>query len=553
VEHCATRWESGKVMLVCIDKITCARMYQRIVPRWQAKAARLRDEAAMLEATPASGDMEEQQKRREEIERLRRQAAWMDETILEIIISEGQNEVRDFQKWEFDIVPHRETMKCGFETPDGRRVDVETAFKDPHHPFRVAIVCAMWLTGFDVECLSTLYIDKPMRAHTLMQAIARANRVYPGKACGIIVDYNGMLRSLREALSQYALGDDENGGGEEEVVAPLEEMVRSLVEELDAAEDHLRGLGFEPSRLPGARGFDRIEALRDAVNALYTSDAEKRRFEILTRQVFDRFRALLTEPVVYPYVERRDNLEPIYKKLEERRDTSEVTELLKELHRIVNEAIQAQHPGDDQAVGLTVHLSRIDFGKLHEEFASRVRRKQTGLQDLRDLVERKLQQILRHNPRLMDYYRKYQEIIADYNREKDRATVEQTFAQLLDLYASLDAEEQRIVQEGLSADELALFDMLAKENLSKSEREKLKQASRSLLASLLELLRPMERWTEKEQTQAEVRVFILDRLFEALPNPPYSPEETQRVADEVYNYVWQRSAGGYPLEPVTAA
>ena len=116
-------------------------------------------------------------------------------------------------------------MKTGFETPDGKRIDVETAFKDPAHPFRVAIVCAMWLTGFDVECLSTMYIDKPMKAHTLMQAIARANRVYPGKACGVIVDYNGMLKSLREALAQYALGDTtmrRTGNGGEDVVEPIE-------------------------------------------------------------------------------------------------------------------------------------------------------------------------------------------------------------------------------------------------------------------------------------------------------------------------------------------
>jgi type I restriction enzyme R subunit len=105
-------------------------------------------------------------------------------------------------------------MKKGFEAEGGERVDVETAFKNPKHPFRVAIVCAMWLTGFDVECLSTLYIDKPMKAHTLMQAIARANRVFPGKDFGLIVDYNGMLASLRAALAQYALGDDGTGGEE---------------------------------------------------------------------------------------------------------------------------------------------------------------------------------------------------------------------------------------------------------------------------------------------------------------------------------------------------
>ena len=215
VEHCATRWESGKSMLICIDKITCARMLQRIVPRWQAKAASVWAAAeAKHAAAKAADDKTSRAALEETAQQLAAQAAWLDETIVEIIISEGQNEVKDFQKWGFDIIPHRALMKRGFETADGQRVDVETAFKNPAHPFRVAIVCAMWLTGFDVECLSTLYVDKPMKAHGLMQAIARANRVYPGKDFGLIVDYNGMLKSLREALAQYALGDDGDGDGE---------------------------------------------------------------------------------------------------------------------------------------------------------------------------------------------------------------------------------------------------------------------------------------------------------------------------------------------------
>ena len=197
VEHCATRWQSGKSMLVCIDKITCARMLQLIVPKWQAKAADVRGAAeAKRGKAEAAADEAVRNALAEEAGELASQADWLDETIVEIIISEAQNEVADFKKWGFDIIPHRARMKQGFETPDGQRVDVETAFKNPDHPFRVAIVCAMWLTGFDVECLSTLYIDKPMKAHSLMQAIARANRVYPGKDFGLIVDYNGMLRSL---------------------------------------------------------------------------------------------------------------------------------------------------------------------------------------------------------------------------------------------------------------------------------------------------------------------------------------------------------------------
>ena len=271
VEHCATRWQSGKSMLVCIDKITCARMLQMIVPMWQAKAADVRGAAeAKRGKAEAVADEAVRNALTEEAGELAAQADWLDQTIVEIIISEAQNEVRDFARWGFDIIPHRGLMKQGFDTADGQRVDVETAFKNPDHPFRVAIVCAMWMTGFDVECLSTLYIDKPMKAHTLMQAIARANRVYPGKDFGLIVDYNCMLRSLREALAQYALGDDGTGG--EEIVAPIEERVQALIEAIEATEAHLRGLGFNPATLLGSAGFARIKGLKDAVEAVYTSD-----------------------------------------------------------------------------------------------------------------------------------------------------------------------------------------------------------------------------------------------------------------------------------------
>ena len=548
VEHCSTRWQTGKSMLVCIDKITCARMFQRIEPRWKAKLARLQGQIPGMEAELAAAtDPDVRERLAGQLESLRGQAQWMDSTIIEIVISEAQNEVRDFQKWGFDIIPHRMVMKTGFQTPDGKRVPVEDAFKDPQHPFRIAIVCAMWLTGFDVECLATLYIDKPMKAHNLMQAIARANRVFPGKDCGVIVDYNGMLKSLREALAQYALGDEEDGAGGGGIVAPIEELVAALLQAIEAAEKHLLGLGFDATRLHGATGFDRIEALRDAVDALYTSDEAKRRFEIMARQVFMRFKALLMEPSALAYAERHDNIEAIYKKLQDRRDTADVTEVLKELHRIVNEAIRAAAPGGDHAEGLTVDLSQIDFEKLRNEFASKVRRKHAALQDIRDVVEKKLAQMLARNPMRMDYYKKYQEIIADYNREKDRATVEATFAQLVALAASLDAEQRRAAEEGLSEDELALFDLLFKDSISKKDRERLKQASQGLLSSLRGLLAPMPGWLQNATTQAEVRVFILDRLYESLPRPPFTDAETEDIASRVYDYVWQRSASGQGL------
>ncbi|MGE3540240.1 MAG: type I restriction endonuclease subunit R [Candidatus Tectimicrobiota bacterium] len=545
VEHCSTRWETGKSMLVCIDKITCARMLQRIEPRWHAKLAQVKVHMLQTEVELASAsDPAAREHLVTALEKLRGQAQWMESTVIEIIISEAQNEARDFQKWGFDIIPHRMVMKRGFQTPDGKTMRVEDAFKDPQHPFRIAIVCAMWLTGFDVECLSTLYIDKPMKAHTLMQAIARANRVYPGKDCGVIVDYNGMLKSLREALAYYALGDDGDGGDAGDIVAPIAELLQALVQAIEMAELHLKGLGFDPVRLVAAKGFDRIQALRDAVDVLYTSDEAKRRFEIIARLVFTRFKALLMEPSVFAYAERHDNIEAIYKKLEEKRDTADVTQVLQALHTIVNEAIRTQAPGADHAEGLTVDLSQIDFARLREEFAHKVQRKHTALQDIRDVVEHKLQQMLASNPMQMDFYKKYQEIIADYNREKDRVTVEETFARLVELAHSLDAEQRQAAEEGLSNDEYALFQMLFKDNISPADRTKLKQASQSLLASLRALLTPMYDWTKNTSTQAEVKVFILDTLWESLPRPPFTDQETAMLANRVYDYIWQRSASG---------
>ncbi|MEX0880591.1 MAG: HsdR family type I site-specific deoxyribonuclease, partial [Thermoanaerobaculia bacterium] len=543
VEHCSARWQAGKAMVVCIDKITCARMLQQIDRFWRSKIEELRGLAPAVESQRLAARVPEEQERLErDLAALQGRIRWMEDSIIEVVISEAQNEVRDFGKWNFDIVPHRLRLKRGFETPDGKRISVDDAFKDPSHPFRIAIVCAMWLTGFDVECLSTLYIDKPMKAHNLMQAIARANRIYPGKEFGVIVDYNGMLKSLRAALAQYALGDEEESGGGPGIVEPIEELVVALQEAIEATENHLRSLGFEPKRLVGTKGFERIEALRDATDAACSPDEARRRFEIVARLVFGRFRALVTEPSAQQFVERHDNIEAIYRKLNEKRDAADVTELLKALHKIVNEAIRAQEPGQDHAEGLSIDLSRIDFEKLREEFAAKVKRKRTILADMSAIVEGKLQKMLAANPLRMDFYRKYQEIIADYNREKDRVTVEQTFARLIELAQSLDAEQRRAVEEGLNEEEFALFQMLFRESISKTDRERLKQASRSLLASLRGLLARMHDWTQNAATQAEVQTFILDKLWESLPRPPFTEEETEAIAERVYDYVWERSA-----------
>jgi type I restriction enzyme R subunit len=181
VRHYSTAWESGKAMLVCIDKITCVRMYNLIAKYWDQRIRELE-----VELGTAADEQEEVYRRR--------QIDWMRETRTAVMVSEEQGEVEKFRNWNLDITPHRKLIKEGMDLPESmcvrpqfrnmQRMDLDEAFKEEEHPFRIAIVCAMWLTGFDVPSLSTLYLDKPLKAHTLMQAIARANRVNEGKNNG---------------------------------------------------------------------------------------------------------------------------------------------------------------------------------------------------------------------------------------------------------------------------------------------------------------------------------------------------------------------------------
>lgn len=210
----------------------------------------------------------------------------------------------------------------------------------------------------------------------------------------------------------------------------------------------------------------------------------------------------------------------------------------------IDEAVATHAPGADQASGLTVDLSHIDLDKLRKEFSRKVRCKATVIEDIRQIVEAKMAQMLAANPLRMNFEKKYQEIIAAYNTDKDRATVEETFRRMTDLIASIDEEQMRAVKLGLTEEQLAVFDLLSHKSLSGAALEQVKQENRSLLAAVQKLIAPLAQWTEKEQTQAEVEVFILDHVYQALPDPPYSEDDKRAVAALVYRHVWQQSASG---------
>jgi type I restriction enzyme R subunit len=528
VEHYTTQWESGKAMFVCIDKVTTARMLNYIQPLWAQKIKET--EAAITKA------VDEQ----EEIQ-IRKKLEWLRTTQMAIVISEEQNEVKKFATWGIDIKPHREIIKNGFEAADGKRVDVDAAFKDDEHPFRVAFVCAMWLTGFDVPSLATLYLDKPLKAHTLMQAIARANRVHEGKNNGLVVDYCGILKNLRKALATFATGK-EKAAEDDMPTKPSDELLIDLAHSIELVKSNLAADGFRLEDLTEKTGFPLIAAIGQAKEVVNQNDETRKRFEVSAREVFKKFKACVNIKESRRYQKGFDAIDLIYKKLQDDRKKADISQILKELHDIVDEDIVPAPEIEANDSGKLYDISKIDFDRLQEEF-QRSTKKNTTVQSIKEVVEKRVGRMLAKNPLRVNLYNRYQEIIAEYNKEKDRVTIEQTFESLLKFMASLDEEEARAMREGLDEDSLALFDLLMKPELTTRDRNRLKLVAKDLLSRLKAELLNVHNWSEKESTKADVKTFIHDYLFSdstGLPTDSYTIDDVEEKTDVIFAHIIQQ-------------
>lgn len=540
VEHYTTGWETGKAMLVCIDKVTCVRMHALVEKHWDARIAVLEKELANASDEQELADRQ-------------RQLEWVKSTKAAVIVSEEQGEVERFSKWGLDIKPHRALIKNGFETEDGKRLDVESAFKKESHPFRIAIVCAMWLTGFDVPSLSTLYLDKPLKAHTLMQAIARANRVNEGKNNGLIVDYCGILKNLRKALATYAgtLGGGSGGSGQDgpeiDPVRPPEELLADLEEAIVAAEDFLAGRDFRLLDIIEKTGFERNKAIIDAKEAVNENDESRKRFQIMAREVFKKFKACVNFRAVNAYRPRYAAIKVIYNSLDEDVKKADISDIMRALQGVVDESIEIQ--ADPAADGDRLYdISKIDFEKLKREF-ERSPKKNTTVQSLKDALQRKLELMLRQNPMRTDFQRHYEELVAEYNSEKDAVNIERVFEALLVLAGELDEEQRRAVREGLTEETQALFDLLMKPDLEKADIKRLKKVAVGLYETLQAQIEAMQDFAAKQATRDQIRVTIRNYLWDENKGLPvsYGEPEIEAKTDAVLAHLMmqaQRGGGG---------
>ncbi|MCO3662491.1 type I restriction endonuclease subunit R [Pseudomonas aeruginosa] len=543
VDHFHQRWRvvengGGKAMMVCLDKITCVKMHDLIVAKWQEKTTQLDAKVSAEEALFAAKGKAPTTL----LKQRREQVAWMKATECCVVVSQEQGEVAEFAKWKnfrdepLDITTHREKMV---------KRDLEKEFKKADNPFRIAIVCAMWLTGFDVKCLATLYLDKPMQGHTLMQAIARVNRVGGGKKHGLIIDYNGMIKSLRRALATFAQGDRSGTGkgeSEQDTVRDDTVALAEYANSLRAARDFLAGLGFDLDALIGAHGFDKQQQILVAVNLLCESDECRKTYQVIVEDAQARHRALFPHPGLFCFDAEEGALTAIYNKLQDARVTPDVSALLQDLYDVVDVAIATQAPTAKEARS-RYDLSNVDFSRLRAEF-EKTPFKNVVAMNLMEKIEERLAAMLARNPTRVDLYERYQEIVQAYNKDKDAAEIQKVMDDLFAFNDTCSDEEKRFLREELeNEDQLAVFDLLQKDSLSKADRDAIKEVAKELLGKLTGGKLQIDRWREKAAAQAQVKAEIIKHLWDSLPLTAYDADEIDLKASAIFSHIYTSAIG----------
>ena len=514
VGHYSDLWTSGKAMFVCLNKVTCVRMYNLVQEAWAKEISRLERESKNVT--------------QQEAQELNRKIVWMKETEMAVVISQEQNEIQTFQKWGLDIRTHRQKM-------EKRELDKE--FKDASNPLRVVFVCAMWLTGFDVKCLSCLYLDKPLKAHTLMQTIARANRVAEGKSNGLIIDYIGIVRALRKALADYTANVNGQIGADPTV--DKEQLIARILETIDSAKVFLKEHDFQLQELLDAKDFEKVALLRQAANAVSGSIEERKKFQTYASELIRMMKYADRQDLAQTNRKEYEAIAAVYHELQKKRKSANNTELMVEIDRIISEYVQIESPSDEVTPSRQFDISKINFDLLQREFA-KAKTKNVILKDLDELIQKRLDVMLFSNPQRINYYERYQQIIEAYNSEQNRATIERTFMDLTDLANSMDQEEQRYVREGFSSDEeLSLYDMLFSNNLSKQDIQKIKKVAVDLLSKVKAKIAELDHWTDKQETKAAVDNLIRDTLWAELPEC-YDEITISGYRQKIYEYVYTR-------------
>jgi type I restriction enzyme R subunit len=516
VQHFLGRGFQGKAMVVSIDKATALKMHDKVQRYWKEDLIRTERQIAELRQKPTT--LDGQQELNDLLDRL----DVLTTTEMAVVVSAAQNEVEDMKKQGLDITPHRMRMV---------KEEMDEKFKDPKDPFRLVFVCAMWLTGFDAPSCSTIYLDKPMRNHTLMQTIARANRVFPGKHSGLIVDYANVFASLERALAIYT-----HGKGGAPPVQDKEKLVDELEQALADAAHFCASLGVDLALFQRAVHMDRLNLLRDAIETLIAPDDRRKTFLAHEKLVEALYKAVKPDRRAAQFLNQVSALATIAAEIRSKTGTTstDISDVLGGINALLDSSIASEGFVIEGNTDKPIDLSKIDFEALAEKF-KKARHKQTDIERLKAMIRQRLERMVRLNPTRADYLEKFQELVDSYNAGS--RNVQQLYEALLHMMKDMSTEEQRHVRENLSEEELTVFDLLTRPgpDLNKAEQDTVKKAARELLMKLKELL--TLDWRDRTDSRAKVKMAIEDLLDNSLPRA-YTPQLYQQKCDRLFEHVY---------------
>lgn len=536
VYHFPRRGYLGKGMVVSLDKFTAVKMYDKVQRLWKE------DIKALLGRIKKS-------KNEIEKRRLQGQLDYMRSVKMAVIVSEEAEEEKKFAKQKLTIKPHRDRMN----RLDEHGHDVEFNFKDPADPLQLVFVCAMWLTGFDAPTLSTLYLDKPMKDHTLMQTIARANRVTSWKINGVekkigeIVDYYNVFRNMRKALKDYAQGEE----GQGQPVREKKELFTLLDDAIAQGMEFCGELGIDLAALLKSKDvFKNLDAFNKYADRLLTNDEWRKGFSVYENTITGLYEACNPEVLGNPIVRSvavfqylRGVLDAIIQQKDIDAVALRVGELLDE-SMVVDTSGELEKGATGYRIeqsGKTWDLSKIDFDKLKAGFQL-VKYKNIEIADLRAFIQHKLEQMLKENAARDDFATRLQGIVDAYNAGSSSA--DNYFEELVRFTKDLKAESERHIREGLTEDELELFDLLKKDKMTSDETQTARLAAKALLHRLIEESPKVlvQDWFKDLQSKSRVRSAVETVLDTHLPksyNRIVFTEKCNNVFDLMVNYASQ--------------
>jgi type I restriction enzyme R subunit len=528
VRHFLGRGFVGKAMVVSIDKATALKMHDKVRAHWATELVRVDGELERLAGYKTKSDpavLQELQERRRVLTT----------TDMALIVSPGQNEIEQMNRQSLNIIPHRERMN---------KEALDEKFKDTDDPLRIVFLCAMWLTGFDAPSCSTVYLDKPMRNHSLMQTIARANRVFPGKHSGMIVDYANVFASLEKALAIYGPG---GGGG-----SPVKDKAKLVADLRRAVDTATTFCATHQVILPAIEqlpvgSLERLQRIDDAVNALISPDPLRREFFGHERLVSTLYGAVKPDPAALEFAGRVASIAAIADAIRTKLNPNpaDITEIMGGIGKLLDASITGvDMPAKPAPV---MDLSKIDFEALRSRFKES-KHKNTDLEVLKAAIRAQLEKLIRLNKTRADFAEKFEELIEIYNQGSQ--SIGELFEELLKLSRNLNEEQERHVRENMTEEELVIFDILTRPapELSADERAEVKKVARELLNKMKLLL--VLNWRQKSTARSQLKLTIEDVLDTGLPRT-YTPELYRQKCSALFEHVYEsypeRDIGVYAM------